>query len=150
MDIVFCSHVLEHLALADFYRALENTYRVMKHGGVFRVIVPDLRMDIEDYCRAINSNDPELQESASVSFCKNTCLGIEQSRNGFQRRLIEAFRGSGHRWMWDSKSLPTALAKQGFVDIHSFTKGMSEDEVLLRPESEHQFQRGIAFQCRKP
>jgi SAM-dependent methyltransferase len=149
-DFVFCSHVLEHLTLADFNCALKNTYKLLKPGGIFRVIVPDLQMDIEDYIRGINSEITELQQSASLNFCRDTCLGLEKSREGFQRRLIDAFSGSRHQWMWDSKSLPAALASQGFVDVHPFVKGDSEDEVLLRPESDHQFLRGIAFQCRKP
>jgi hypothetical protein len=33
-DGVYCSHVLEHLALEDCRRALVNTYRIMKRGDI--------------------------------------------------------------------------------------------------------------------
>lgn len=39
---VYCSHVLEHLALEDCRRALLNTHRIMKRGGIFRMVLPDL------------------------------------------------------------------------------------------------------------
>ena len=42
-DGVYCSHTLEHLALNDFRIALKNTYKILKPGGIFRCIVPDLR-----------------------------------------------------------------------------------------------------------
>jgi Methyltransferase domain len=34
-DAVFCCHVLEHLALEDFRRALRNTHAYLKLGGGF-------------------------------------------------------------------------------------------------------------------
>lgn len=39
---VYCSHVLEHLALDDFRRALRNTYLYLEPGGIFRFVLPDL------------------------------------------------------------------------------------------------------------
>ena len=57
VDVVFCSHVLEHLALEDFYTAIENTKRLLKSGGTFRAIVPDLRLDVEDYLKTYSSAD---------------------------------------------------------------------------------------------
>ncbi|MGH7552947.1 MAG: class I SAM-dependent methyltransferase, partial [Longimicrobiales bacterium] len=35
-DLVFASHVLEHLAKEDCYRALRNIYRCLRPGGYFR------------------------------------------------------------------------------------------------------------------
>src|SRR5262249_14688069 len=36
---VYASHVLEHLALNDFKTAIQNTFRMLAPGGVFRLIV---------------------------------------------------------------------------------------------------------------
>lgn len=41
-DGIYASHVLEHLAFADFEKALTNTFRYLKPGGTFRLVVPDL------------------------------------------------------------------------------------------------------------
>lgn len=41
-DGIYASHVLEHLSLVDFRKALANTYLMLADGGVFRLIVPDL------------------------------------------------------------------------------------------------------------
>ena len=34
---VYASHVLEHLALEDFHKALANTRQIMASGGIFRL-----------------------------------------------------------------------------------------------------------------
>src|SRR6266568_3068610 len=43
-DGVYASHVLEHLSLNDFWLALRNTIRLLKAGGIFRLVVPDLEV----------------------------------------------------------------------------------------------------------
>ena len=36
IDLVYCSHILEHLSLNDLKIALKNTYKMLK-GGVFQI-----------------------------------------------------------------------------------------------------------------
>ena len=149
-DYVFCSHILEHLALADFHTAIANTFSILKHGGRLRVIVPDLRLDINDYFHSITSDVTAIRQQASINFLRNSCLGMPMSRKSLIERLSYLYGNSGHRWMWDSESLSAALSQHGFIDIKPFKKNDSDDEMLLRPERPHQFERGIAYQCRKP
>ena len=42
VSAVYCSHVLEHLPRDELPAALCNTLRVLKPGGMFRLVVPDL------------------------------------------------------------------------------------------------------------
>lgn len=102
-------------------------------------MVPDLEWYANGYMNRKESNDEEQVSQAAIEFMKGTCLGLEESRSTIRRRLIDSFRGSGHRWMWDYASLAAALAKHGFVDIKRFTQGMSDDEMFLMPELNHQF-----------
>src|SRR5690349_19387092 len=53
---IYCSHVLEHLSLEDCRRALKNTFTYLAPGGIFRLIVPDLRKLATDY---ISSDKPD-------------------------------------------------------------------------------------------
>lgn len=154
VDGLFCSHVLEHLSYSDFSTALKNCFRYLK-GGVFRIIVPDLEWYIRRYVTSKQGSDSTSVAKASIEFMKGTCLGLEESRLTIRRRLVDAFRGSGHRWMWDYDALSTALADHGFVDIKRFKQGECEDEMFLKPERDHQFGEkespyGLAIECRKP
>ena len=56
---VYASHVLEHLALDDFHRALRNTHKILQEGGIFRLVVPDLEWAAREYVRRLDeSRDP--------------------------------------------------------------------------------------------
>src|SRR5437764_12318320 len=46
---LYGSHVLEHLALADLRAALANCHRLLRPGGVLRVVVPDLENCVRIY-----------------------------------------------------------------------------------------------------
>jgi SAM-dependent methyltransferase len=49
---VYCSHVVEHIPRNDVVVALQNTAKLLKPGGIFRIVVPDLRWRADRYLRA--------------------------------------------------------------------------------------------------
>ena len=74
-DGIYCSHVLEHLSLADARIALRNTFKILKKGGIFRCVVPDLEFYAREYIHSLDNDD----RSASLSFMgNNTRLGREE------------------------------------------------------------------------
>ena len=123
MDVVFCSHVLEHLALEDFYTALNNTKKILKRGGVFRVIVSSLKGLIDDYILQYDSEDQLVSSKVSIQFFKNNTVGKVKRSLAIKGILAECLGNSAHLWMWDKKSLSAALADAGFVDIIPFNIG---------------------------
>ncbi len=92
VDGVFSSHVLEHLALVDFYVALRNIFKLLKPGGTFRVIVPDLNYMVDQY-----KNDLVLSTAkniASVKFIEQTGLGRSTRRKKGIRGILECLFGN--------------------------------------------------------
>ena len=81
-DAVYCSHVLEHLAVEDMRKALRNTLKMLRPGGVFRLVIPDLRSSAEAY---VKSTDPD----AGFRFIEHLGLGQMNRRTG----LIGVLRG---------------------------------------------------------
>ena len=154
VDGLFCSHVLEHLSYTDFYLALNNSFKYLKRGGIFRIIVPNLEYYINKYQMSITSDNEDKKAKAAIEFCKGTCFGIEGSRTTLTQRLNDAFANSGHRWMWDYSSLTQALSENGFININRFQRGDCVDEMFLLPERLHQFGDsevyGLALECTKP
>src|SRR4051794_19768955 len=65
---VYCSHVLEHLSLACFHTALRNTQKILRVGGIFRFVVPDLEDAALQYIR-----NPATD--AALVFMRETGLG---------------------------------------------------------------------------
>ena len=61
MDVVYHSHVLEHFTVDDGRALVEECYRVLKPGGILRVVVPDLermaRVYLEELQNAMNGDE---------------------------------------------------------------------------------------------
>lgn len=150
VDGLFCSHVLEHLTRADFDVALSNSFNYLKPGGTFRIIVPDLRIYIKEYIEASSSNDDLTKANAAEHFCRDTYLGRVDSRSTLLSRINAAFSNNVHQWMWDYEALSKILDVHGFVNIRPFIKGNAEDKMFLRPERDHQFDKGICIACERP
>jgi SAM-dependent methyltransferase len=144
-DGVYCSHVLEHLALDDFRAALQNTYLMLRPGGIFRLVVPDLEYYARNYLARLNEGDPE----ASLIFGRETLLGQEVRPRGM-RGLIATFWGnSHHRWMWDYPSLARELAQLGFTSIRRASFNDAADPMFADVEEASRFENCLAIECRK-
>ncbi len=55
-DVVYHSHVLEHLSKADGLQLLRRCRRVLKPNGILRVAVPDLERIVRDYLEALEKS----------------------------------------------------------------------------------------------
>lgn len=54
-DVVYQSHLLEHFSKKDGEFLISECYRVLKHGGVIRVVVPDLEGIIKEYLSCLEN-----------------------------------------------------------------------------------------------
>ena len=100
---IYCSHVLEHLCLDDFRKALINSQALLQSDGVFRLVVPDLAFYVRQYCK--NSGPDSAPE-----FIRATGLG-ERSRSRGAKGIVQELMGnSRHRWMWDYPSLERSVS----------------------------------------
>jgi predicted SAM-dependent methyltransferase len=53
-EMVYHSHVLEHFSESDGKKFIEECYRVLKPGGVIRIVVPDLEQIASNYLKYLN------------------------------------------------------------------------------------------------
>ncbi len=142
VDAIFCSHMLEHLSLHGFRRALRNTYKILKKGGVFRLVVPDLRYLAEIYLNSDNAD-------ASIQFVKNTLMGEEVSPKGFLATLFSALGNSKHLWMWDYKSIKLELESTGFVMVRKCKYGDAENSMFKLVEEKDRFAMAVCVESKK-
>ena len=84
--------MLEHLSLDDFRAALRNTYKILRPGGIFRCIVPDLEYYAKEYLKALENNDP----NASIEFVGGLELGMRKRPRGFKGFLNSFYGNSNH------------------------------------------------------
>jgi hypothetical protein len=131
----FASHVLEHMALADLRIALRNTLKIMQPGGIFRLVVPDLRERARRYLAASDAAD----SSASHDFLRSTHLGCERRPHGVIEQLRHFFGGSMHLWMWDEPSMSAELTDAGFIRVRRCALGDCADTAFSKVEDQGRF-----------
>ena len=63
-DLVYHSHLLEHFSKADGQKLIAECFRVLRPGGILRIVVPDLEGIVRDYIKclevALTTPDNEL------------------------------------------------------------------------------------------
>lgn len=52
-DLVYHSHVLEHFSKEDGEKFIKECFRVLKWGGIIRIVVPDLEMIARSYLKCL-------------------------------------------------------------------------------------------------
>lgn len=140
---IYCSHVLEHLALDDFRTTLANTRKHLRPGGTFRFVLPDLRYFAE---RFVEDPSPE----AAPKFMEITYLGQHKRPSGLIDRMRELIGNAQHRWMWDYPAMEKELKQAGFVDIRRATYGDSSDPAFKAVEDPSRWENALGVECRKP
>lgn len=151
-DGVYASHVLEHLSRADCMVALKNTYNLLKPGGIFRVIIPDLEVRARQYILDIESGIMD----ANDRFLRACYLGLESKPKSLIARLRKFYGASDHLWMYDFPSMTEMLKKAGFVDIRRCEFGDSADPMFKAVEDPDRFHckvlnaHEVALEARRP
>jgi predicted SAM-dependent methyltransferase len=148
-QLIYASHVLEHLSLQDFTVALANVYSYLRPGGYLRCIVPDLEAYTRQYLDQLSSADTSTVVEANSYFMTRTNLGVE-TRSSVISTIRESLGHSRHQWMWDRPSLEKALRQVGFDDIRFRHYGEWVDERFREVEAEGRHVDSICVEARKP
>ena len=145
-DGIYSSHTLEHLSLNDFKSALSNTYKILKVGGIFRCVVPDL----ESYARTYINNIEKGNENSSLIFLfDDTLLGYKNRNRNVTKILTSYFSNSNHLTMWDNLSLMNELTKIGFSSVRKCNFNDSTDSMFKHVEDINRFQNAVSIECIK-
>jgi hypothetical protein len=121
---IYCSHVLEHLCFKDMQKALVNTYKMLKPGGVFRMVVPDMELIVQEYIE----DKANCKRDACHHLIKKTLMGVEKNPVSFIEKVTSKLGNSKHFWNYDYDSLAYELEKVGFTKIRraSFSDALDE------------------------
>ena len=115
VNYIYCSNVLEHLQPRETIKVVTECHRVLKKGGILRVVIPDLDILIKKY------KDPDI--------FNNEYWGYEKKKyRSFKEKVMERFIRP-HQWMFNKKSFKNILVEAGFVKIkfYGIRKGKCPD-----------------------
>ena len=104
VDVLYTSHMLEHLDRMDAMKFLAEAKRVIRKGGILRIAVPNIRYYVDMY----------MKDGDADRFVEGTLLVAPKPR-GLWRKLIHLLVSDrNHKWMYDGQSLCRLLVSAGF------------------------------------
>jgi hypothetical protein len=131
---VYSSHCLEHLPRGDIPTALNNTFRMLGGGGVFRLIVPDLQWRALRYVAALESSSMPADD-----FLASCHLGQHTRPKTWLNFVIDRYKRSDHLWMYDFPTLKGLLEAAGFSNVRRCQFGDAADPMFAQVEDVNRF-----------
>jgi predicted SAM-dependent methyltransferase len=123
IDFVYTSHFLEHNSPGKAEELVAEIHRVLKPGGLVRIVVPDLEFGARRYLDSLSAGSNAWE--AAPAFLDWLQLG----RSGVR---------DPHLWMYDAASLKSMLFRAGFAEaiVRGYREGRVPDCQILdnRPE----------------
>jgi SAM-dependent methyltransferase len=127
VDVVYASHVFEHLTQYAAELFLQEAIRVLKRNGVVRLVVPDLLALADQYVSAARNDDV----AASSRFLYAINLHKENAyprQRHYLYRIVNWLQNypHQHKYMYDNLSLRKCLQVAGFKRVQQCGYGVSQ------------------------
>ena len=104
VDVLYSSHMLEHLERKKAISFLNEAKRVLKPGGIIRIVVPDLRLFIENY----------IEEKDADKFIAKLSMNMDMPASIIDKLKYIFVGNRKHQWNYDMDSLSKLLKTCGF------------------------------------
>jgi predicted SAM-dependent methyltransferase len=112
-EVVYTSHMVEHLDPHEVKHFLGEVRRVLRPGGVLRVAVPDLARLVANYAQNGDAN----------RLVADTLLAHRRPRGWRQTARFLLLGNRDHHWMYDGRSLAALLSENGFSSAREVPAG---------------------------
>jgi predicted SAM-dependent methyltransferase len=115
VDVIYSSHMIEHLARDDAWSFLVECHRVLRPGGRLRLVVPDLHLLAHQY----------LERGDADNFLGHLQFETVRPAGLLSKLKWLLFGGRGHHWMYDTRSLGALLEEAGFAEVETMQPGQT-------------------------
>ena len=134
---IYTEHMIEHVDYRKGAYMLRECHRIMRNGGVIRVVTPDLAAIIGLY----NGQLREDQKKYLLWFCETF---VPEDRPANAASVINVmFRDWGHQFIYDERTLADAMVKAGFHSITRCVVGRSDHPDLNNIGNEQRYPEGL-------
>ena len=119
IDYIYCSHVLEHFEKWEAKNILLESKRVLKVGGIIRIVLPDIKKIIDNY------SDTKSDEFCRIWWGYDKDIKPKSFFNKLSRLFIR-----GHQWMYNKMLFKQMLNECGFREIDCCQLGLEKYLIL--------------------
>jgi len=135
-DLLFCSHVIEHIPHIELEKNILEFNRILKKGGVIRILTPDLKKfakayvekDVNFFKRVSNEIGPLKKDLGLGGTFMNFIVSSGQDNIMMDNSLTKFIAGYAHVYLYDFTMLKTILNVCGFkVKKKKFCKSKFKD-----------------------
>jgi len=129
IDFLFSEHLIEHVPHAEGASHVRECFRVLKPSGRLRVATPDLQFLIDIYTHTDHTDTQSryVQRTIAEAFPQDGFYDGAFVLNHFVRHW-------GHQFIYDERTLSTALQRVGFERVHRWPVGQSDEPRLQNIE----------------
>ncbi|MFN3076146.1 MAG: methyltransferase domain-containing protein [Alphaproteobacteria bacterium] len=123
VDVSFNEHVLEHVDFRDGVHFLKESFRILKPGGVLRIVCPMLERLERSHLEDVGENVTYLDQCLAPAFSEDMAAvpdlaGLRTDPDFFRMWLFAmAFYRSEHKMIWSARVLKRILETIGFRDV---------------------------------
>lgn len=97
IDLIYASHVLEHIGRREYINVLKKWYQLLKSDGILRIAIPDFEKIVDHY-----------NENKNLSILRGFLYGGQTYPENF------------HYCIWDFETIKTDLISVGFKDVYKY------------------------------
>lgn len=112
-EVVYTSHMIEHLDRKEVRLFLQEAYRVLSPNGIIRIAVPDLSKLVNQF----------IAEGDADTFIERTLLTHQKPKNLVDRLKYLVIGERHHLWMYDGPSVCRLLSVHGFREPRILASG---------------------------
>lgn len=135
LDGIYSEHCLEHINLEYCKKNLSEFYRILKPGGVLRIILPDGEFYFNTY---VNKNKDQT-----------VYMPYEENFISPMARINALFRNHGHQFIYDFYTFSLILQEAGFIKINKASFMQGNHNVLII-DTEYRKIESLYVEAQKP
>ena len=139
-EVVYSSHMLEHLDRNGAEKFLKEAYRVLRPNGIIRIAVPDIKKQIAQYN---DSGDAD-------AFVESTHMCVPRPTSLAQKIRLLLVGTRHHQWMYDGNSLSRVLQKHGFIEAEIMPVGKTKIPESGPLDLQERSSESVYVEAKKP